>query len=313
MPPSASTLLNRFVAKAKFRHLQVLIALCEVGSMRRAAGAVNMTQPAISQLIRELETLLETELFFRHAKGVEPTEATKELLPVARRVLAALEDGSEGLANRLQQQGGVVRVSASPAALGGIIQGRLDSFATQHPSIQLHLWQTADTDPLGGVADNAIDVICTREPAVIPEGWAFERCVEDRLIAVCGSTHPLAARVEISSEELGASKWLLNRVGSVARDRFEDVAQENDWPQAARCQVIMHIPELTKDMLTSGKYLAVLPRSVAAPWIASGEIRELPTEIDTPLRPLGLLWAASRAGPATEAFVTHMRGFGGLR
>lgn len=68
MPPSANTLLNRFVVKAKFRHMQVLIKLAEVGSMRKTADAVNMTQPAISQLVQELEKLLETDLFFRHAK-----------------------------------------------------------------------------------------------------------------------------------------------------------------------------------------------------------------------------------------------------
>ena len=47
MGPSADTLLNRFTVKVKFRHMQVLVKLAEVGSMRRAAQAVNMTQPAI--------------------------------------------------------------------------------------------------------------------------------------------------------------------------------------------------------------------------------------------------------------------------
>ncbi len=307
MPANASTLLNRFVAKAKFRHMQVLVKLSEVGSMRRAGNAVNMTQPAISQLVQELENLLETELFFRHSKGVEPTEATRELLPVARRILGALEDGSEILANRLQQQGGMVRVSASPAALGGMIQGKLDSFAAKHPGIQLHVWQMDDADPLGGIAEASIDVICTREPPVIPEGWTFERCVEDKLIAVCGAAHPLAGKSSITIGDLGACKWLLNRVGSVARDRFEAFAHAHDWPQGARCQVIMHIPELTKEMLTTGKYLAILPRSVAVPWLDSGAVKKLNTEIDAPLRPLGFLWEAARAGSATSAFVTHLR------
>lgn len=307
MPPSASTLLNRFVVKAKFRHMQVLVKLAEVGSMRRAAQAVNMTQPAISQLVQELEKLLETQLFFRHAKGVAPTEATKELLPIAHRILGALEDGAESVSNRLQQQDGVVRISASPAALGGMIQGKLDSFATRHPGIQVHIEQTSDTDPLGGIVDGSVDVVCTREPSVTPEGWVFERCVDDMLIAVCGVDHPLARATTISNTDLGAAKWLQNRVGSVARNRFEELAQVYDWPQSARCQMIMHIPELTKEMLITGKYLAILPRSVAIPWLGTGEIKALRSEIDTPLRPLGILWEEGRAGSATSSFVAHFR------
>ena len=307
MPLTASTLLNRFTLKAKFRHMQVLVKLTELGSMRRAAHAVNMTQPAISQLVQELERLLETDLFLRHSKGVEPTEATKELLPVAHRILRALEDGAESVVNRLQQHDGVVRISASPAALGGMIQGKLDSFAARHPRIQVHVGQVSDTDPLGGIFEQSVDIVCTREPSVIPEGWVFERCVDDMLIAVCGKNHPLADKETVTADDLGETKWLLNRIGSVARDRFEEVAQANSWPQDNRCQMIMHIPDLTMEMLATGKYLAVLPRSVAVPWLGSGAVREMNTEINAPLRPLGFLWARDRAGTATSAFAAHLR------
>ncbi len=307
MPPNANTLLNRFVVKAKFRHMQVLVTLAEVGSMRRASQAVNMTQPAISQLVQELERLMETSLFFRHARGVEPTETTKELLPVARRVLAALEDGAESIANRLQQQSGVVRISASPAALGGIIQGRLDSFANRHPDIQLHISQMNDTEPLAGVVDGSIDIVCTRKPEVIPGGWVFEHCLGDALVAACGSQHEFAGKSNISLGQLGEAKWLMNRVGSVARDRFETIAQANDWPQSCRCAVVMHIPQLTREMLVTGKYLAILPRSVALPWLASGDITELQTEITVELSPLGLMYEDERRGAAIDAFIKHMR------
>jgi DNA-binding transcriptional LysR family regulator len=307
MPPSASTLLNRFTVRAKFRHMQVLVKLSELGSMRRAAQAVNMTQPAISQLVSELEKLLETELFFRHARGVEPTDATKELLPIAHRILGALEDGAETVASRLQEQGGVVRVSASPAALGGMIHQRLDAFAQRHPHIQVHFNQVNDTDPLSKIAEDKADIVCTRQPPVTPEGWSFEQCMEDRMIVVCGRSHPLVTQNEITPEDLGQVKWLLNRVGSVARDRFEELSARHDWPQSARCQIVMHIPQLTKEMLQTGKYLAILPRSVAMPWLAEGEIHELRAGISAPLAPLGFLWHKDRAGAATSAFAAHLK------
>ena len=304
--PSADTLLNRFVVKAKFRHMQVLLKLAELGSMRRTAQAVNMTQPAVSQLVSELERLLQTQLFFRHARGVEPTEATRDLLPVAQRVLDAIAEGSEAVANRLNENDGVVRVAASPAAIGGLLHGVLDRFARQHPGIQLHLTETDGSQPAGGISGDRADIICIREPPIKAEGWVFDHCFDDMLIAVCGDRHPFASLKQVHPDMLGEAKWLLNRVGSVARKRFEDLAVENDWPESARCQIIMHIPDLTREMLLTGKYLAILPRSVAIPWLGSGRIKELDTDVTTALAPLGILWRPDKAGPATTTFAKYL-------
>lgn len=312
-PPNAETLLNRFVVKAKFRHMQVLVKLTELGSMRRTAQAVNMTQPAVSQLVAEMERLLETQLFFRHARGVAPTDATRDLLPVAQRILGALEDGSEAVANRLMETGGVVRIAASPAAIGGLIHGALGDFAERHGEIQVHVSESAGSDPLSAIADGSADIVGTREPAAIPEGWVFEHCLDDKLIAVCGEAHLLANSADISPEALGQSRWLLNRVGSVARNRFEELANRHDWPASARCQLVMHIPALTRELLLTGRYLAILPRSVALPWLGTGAIRELDTDVTADLRPLGLLWREKRAGDATTRLVRHLLAHAGIR
>lgn len=300
------TLLNRFIVKAKIRHLQVLIKLTELGSMRRTAEAVHMTQPAISQMVSELEIMLEAELFFRHAKGVEPTDVTRDLLPVARRILSALEDGSEAVSSRVNQQSGVVRVSASPAAMNGIVRDVILPFNKKYPDILVHLFQNADTAPLHDTTDNSADVVCLREPSVIPKGWVFETCLEDELIAVAGITHPAACADQLELSEMGQYSWLLNRVGSVARNRFEEIADLYHWPQSARCQLITHIPDLTLFVLQSGQHLAILPRSVALPWLKEKLIIELKTRMNNELSPLGYLWRGERANPATKKFVTFL-------
>lgn len=306
--PDTSILMNRLLLKAKVRHMLVLIRLIEFGSMRRTAKALDMAQPAVTQIVAELEALLETDLFFRHARGVEPTDAAKELLPVAHRILAALRDGAEGVANRLQQQGGVVRVSASPAAVGGMLHGRLDTFARRYPDIQVVIFETSSGEPLIGVSDGSADIICTREPKVVPEGWTFCQCVDDELIAVCGPGHPFAKLPNPTLQQLGSGKWLMNQIGSVARNRFEEIFVRSQWPKSARCQIVMHIPRLTREMLETGRYLAILPRSVAASWIEDGSVCEIRSDITAPLTPLGFLWRGDQAGAATSAFARFLSG-----
>ncbi len=265
-----------------------------------------MTQPAISQMVSEMETMLEAELFFRHAKGVEPTDVARDLLPVARRILSALEDGSEAISSRVNQQSGVVRVSASPAAMNGIVRHIILPFNTKYPDILVHLFQNADTAPLHDATDNSADVLCLREPSVIPKGWSFQTCLADELIAVAGISHPASCADQLELSEMGQYSWLLNRVGSVSRNRFEEIASLYGWPQSARCQMIMHIPDLTLSVLQSGQHLAILPRSVALPWLQEKLIVELKTKMNSELPPLGYLWRGERANPATKKFAKYL-------
>ena len=76
-------------------HLQVLLRLAELGSVQRTADTIGMTQSAVTQTLAYLENLLETRLFNRHARGVRPTAACLDLLPVARQVLQGLMEGAE--------------------------------------------------------------------------------------------------------------------------------------------------------------------------------------------------------------------------
>lgn len=307
MPPSSTALLQRFVVKAKFRHMQILVKLSELGSMRRVAEDVGMTQPAISLIIAELERLLETELFFRHARGMEPTEITRQLLPVANRVLAALEDGAEIVSNGLEKNNGIVRIAATEAAIGGILHNSLSTFAEKYSGIHLHISQVSGNDPLRIIAEDKCDILCMRRPEVIPKGWVFESFCEDALVAICSSSHKLANIDFVNMEKLGKFKWLLNRVGSIARLRFEEMSQLSQWQKSSRCNVVMHIPELTLKMLLTDKYLAIVPRSVAKPWLDSNIVTEINCDISYPLSPLGFIWKEERAGNAASIYAAHLK------
>lgn len=308
MATTSAALLRRFITKAKFRHMEVLLRVAELGSMRRAAEAVGMTQPSISQLVSELESLLETQLFFRHARGVEPTDATVELLPVARRILAALGDGAELLANRLEKNSGQVRVAASEAGLLGLVHPVLPEFVRRNRAVTLQVVPATGGDPLRHIADGECDILCVRQPEVIPKGWAFQECQDDALITACGAGHPLAGATDISLETLGEYRWLMNRTDSIARARFEEVFAAQGWPETSRCNAILHIPELTHQLLSTGDYLAILPRSVARPFVDRGTMVELSCPMTFPLAPLGYIWKGERASRAETLFAAYLSG-----
>lgn len=88
---------------------------------------------------------------------------------------------------------------------------------------------------------------------------------------------------------MGEFSWIMNRVGSVAREVFENLAESGGWPEGSRSALSTQVPELTRYILASGRHLALVPYSVACPWIESGEIVEIKVDAEMILAPLGLL------------------------
>ena len=105
---------------------------------------------------------------------------------------------------------------------------------------------------------------------------------------------------------MGQYGWLLTVSARSLATGFEEIANLYNWPQSARCQLITHIPDLTLSVLQSGQHLAILPRSVALPWLKEKLIIELKTKMNNELSPLGYLWRGERANPTTKKFVTFL-------
>ena len=168
MPLSARTILQRLTTKARLRHLQALIVLNDMRSMGRAAQAMGVTQPAMSQAIAELERLLDVKLFLRHSKGVDPTPAALDLLPVARRTMSAIEEGAERLAYRHHRDAGLVRVAATGSAIGSLLHRALPRHFEQHPHIQVHVDEVTTHQLDAAFTGGEYDIVCCRPSIRIP-------------------------------------------------------------------------------------------------------------------------------------------------
>src|SRR6188474_3522498 len=96
----------------EMRHLRLIDAIAEHGSMTLAAGALNLTQPALSHQLRELETRLRTPLFVRTTRRMVPTAAGDQLLGLARTVLSQVNSFErQVLDGELTTTGGRIRLA----------------------------------------------------------------------------------------------------------------------------------------------------------------------------------------------------------
>lgn len=306
----ASILLTRMQTRLKLRHMQALLTLYDLRSMGRAAQAMGMTQPAMSQLVADLERLLETPLFLRHSKGIDPTPAALDLLPVARRMIAATEEGAERIASRHRRDIGLVRVASTAAASGALLDRVLPAFAARHSAVRVQINTVIGPSLDAAFAGDEYDVVCCRKREIAPGGWTFVDCIEDELVPVCGASHPLVERDHISLDELGRQIWLQNHVSTVARKHFDDFARQAGWNSVNEVHIQSRSSLLIWTMLRDGHYISLVPRSVVSPWLAEGTLRELDVGFGLPLAPLGYLWRPETPAPATKHFVSALHGTG---
>jgi DNA-binding transcriptional LysR family regulator len=306
MKPSASVLLNRLLARGKFRHLQVLLRVAELGSVQRAADAIGVTQSTVTQTLAYLERLLEERLFQRHARGVTPTPACVDLLPVARQILQGLADGAGALAGRQGSGSGVVRMAASAAAIHGLVRPSMAAFAERHPGIQVQLREAEGEDLLLTVARAEVDLVACRQPAALPGGWTFVPLVQDRFVIVCGANHPLARGPRPDTQTLAHQTWMLAPAESAARQCFDSLAERFAEPPATHPLVTRVIP-LMVDALRRSPLLALLPLSVVRPQVDEGVLAVIPLDEAPLLEPVGLLRAEQDEREAAGMLAAHLQ------
>lgn len=308
MQPSSSALLNRLLARGKFRHVQVLLRIAELGSVQRTAEAIGMTQSSVTQTLAYLEDLLGVRLFERHARGVRPTPACTDLLPVARQLMAGVVEGAEVVVARQLRGEGTVRLLGSASAVNGLLVDALPQFSERYPAVQVHLREAEGEDQLLAIAQGEVDLVACRRPPVIPEGWEFHAIRDDRFIVVCGTDHPAVRRRSRRWDELARETWVVLPAGLAARTRFDELAAA--WPHPPRTYpVITRSLPLVWSLLRRGELLAFLPLNLARPLLDAGDLVELKVGPQTAIQPIGVLQPQAGLGSAASRLGEFLRAY----
>jgi len=294
---TASTLLNRLLIRGKFRHVQVLLKIAELGSVQKTADAIGLTQSSVTQALAYVERLLEAQLFIRHARGVRPTATCLELLPVARQVMQGIIESAEVVASRHRHGQGIVRLVASVTALN-MLTNALLQFSQRFPSIEVHVREAEGEDQLLAIARQEADLVACRRPPVIPERWQFLPLLEDEVVIVCSADHPLARSRRFDEAALAAQLWVMVPSGTTARERFDEFVSR--LPAMPRTHsLITRNATLLVRLLQQRGALTMLPLSFVRDFIEQGELALLKMRDPQPMLPMGLLHQEAGMSVAT--------------
>lgn len=189
------------------RQLRAFAAVAEQGSFTAAAARLHLTQSALSVLVRELERELGARLFDRHTRRVLLTEAGRELLPYATRVLADLEQAASSVAGLSDKSRGWLRL-AMPQLMASTLGARaIAAFHRQHPGIAIELHDTPPDQLVAQVLSGDVELAIGVE---VPSSAHIQRTLllRDRHWVVCPPTHALAARSPVRWKDLAGVPFI---------------------------------------------------------------------------------------------------------
>ncbi|MGJ7520141.1 LysR substrate-binding domain-containing protein [Variovorax sp. LT1P1] len=186
-----------FARRIDLTSLQLYVAVCELGSIGRAAEREFIAASAISKRLSDLEATLGTPLLYRHARGVDLTPAGESLLHHARSVLYSLEKMQGELSEYADGVRGHVRVHANISAIVQFLPEDLGAFRRDHEAIKIDLEEHLSTEVLRAVHEGAADLgICHAG-----DGGSDLQSLpyrHDRLVLVVPAVHALAGRNAIA-------------------------------------------------------------------------------------------------------------------
>ncbi len=190
---------RNFARRMDLTSLQLFVAVCELGSIGKAAEREFIAASAVSKRLSDLEATLDTPLLYRHTRGVDLTPAGESLLHHARSVLFSLEKMQGELSEYADGVRGHVRVHASISAIVQFLPEDLGAFIRQHGEVKIDLEEHLSTEVVRAVQEGAADLgICntgvgTGNLQLIPYR-------QDRLVLIVPKGHELAAQKQVDFE-----------------------------------------------------------------------------------------------------------------
>ena len=245
---------------ATLHQLKVFEAIARSGSFTRAAEELLLTQPTVSQQMKQLTKAMGLPLFEQVGKRLYLTQAGQEVLTVCQDISEKLSQLEMTLANLKGLKQGNLRLAALTTAKY-FVPRLLGPFRHRYPGIDVFLQITNRQRVLERLSENLDDLYILGQP---PENLDVNvhRFLENPLVAIAPYNHPLAQEKNISLERLAKEPFIMREPGSGTRMAVERFFKENKL--ALKVEMEIGSNEAIKQAIVGGLGVSVLSRHVLA-------------------------------------------------
>ncbi|ECQ9985504.1 LysR family transcriptional regulator [Salmonella enterica] len=277
-----------FSQRIRLRHLHTFVAVAQQGTLGRAAETLNLSQPALSKTLNELEQLTGTRLFERGRLGAQLTVPGEQFLTHAVKVLDALNTAGQALNRKEDASADVVRVGALPTAALGILPAAIGRFHQQQKLTSLQVATMNNTMLLAGLKSGEIDLGIGRmsDPELMG-GLNYELLFLESLKLVVRPGHPLLQETITLSRVM---EWpvVVSPKGTVPRQNAEALLQSQGCKMPAGCIETLSA-SLSRQLTVDYDYVWFVPSGAVKEDLRQATLVSLPVPTQSAGEPIGIL------------------------
>lgn len=267
----------------KFRHLLLIQYLLSDGTLRKAAKRLNVSQPAATAMLTDVEQLMGLTLFARSRQGVTPTEHALMLVPRLSVLLSEYDEFSALLGRLIQGGHEILRVGVVPQAFSNLLPKAVELFR-RRGGCALHTGEGTARDLLDALLRGELDCVVGRLPndAGHFDGalsqLSFIDLYEEDVCVVSSPKNPLARARKLTFEDLLSCDWVLQRPSSsIRRALMEAFLRKGLILPEPAVETTTYIQGMA--IVASSSMLAAVPRRTAMSQQKMGLIKILKLEL----------------------------------
>ncbi|KEA62215.1 Chromosome initiation inhibitor [Marinobacterium lacunae] len=282
-------LLNSIISRLRFKHMQLIIAIEDYGTLHKAAKAISISQPGATKLLNEIEESIGLKLFERTAKGIVPNEAGSCVTRYARLIFNDLSHMREEIVGIAEGAGGHIAVGCIMGAIPLLTRAIYDLRCDQ-PELTVEIFENNSANLLHKIDQGRIDFALCRVSSgqnILP--YDNLGLSEEPLAIVANTAHPLLNCKNVSLAELADHPWVLYTSNTPMRQSIEYEMHK------LGLEIIKHPVESSSAFSTimllqhDVNLLAVLPLDVAEFFVSKNLISLLDIKITSLMSKIGIV------------------------
>jgi DNA-binding transcriptional LysR family regulator len=299
--------------RLRLRDLHVFFTVVQRGSMARAAAHLGVSQPAVSEVIADLEHALGARLLDRTTRGVEPTIYGRALLKRSTVVFDELKQSIRDIEFLNDPTTGEIRIGCAESVAVALLPSIINRFSMQYPRVTLEIDQiVTPTLDLPQLRERTLDLVLARLVKPLGErgdDLDIETIFRDELVVAAGMQTPWARRQKIDLAELVQEPWILTPASSWNNAVLREAFARRNLPMP-RPAVITFSVHLRASLLATGPFLTSFPTSVVKVNASRFPLKILPIDLPVDPWPVALVTVKNRTlSPVVQLFIDHLRRF----
>lgn len=292
----------------KLRHLQLVVALDEFRHVGRTAEFLSVTQPAVSRMLGEVESMLGAQLFTRSTRGSEPTDQGRAFIRFARSALAGYERTRDEMASLETGVAGRTRVGSMVVALPTVLAPAVGLLKERAPQATVLVEEGDLAALLPQLRLGELDVFVGRlEPGYAAPDLVTERLYDEEMVAVARRGHALARKRKVGWQDIAPLPCVLPPPWASLRVKLEQqFFREGLQPPPDMVESASFLAQLT--FIRARDAVGFMAQSVARHFEREGMVEKLALPIDIEVPPVGMMFVRGRELTAvTQQLVQALR------